>query len=163
VVLAPPHVGQTISAAPALFWYVGSLPDADERISFTVMADAEVKPLLEVTLDSLERPGIQRVRISDCGAQLQLGVEYEWSIALVVDPDQRSKDLIASGFIQRVPEPADLKSRGSTPQSYAELGLWYDALASFFDAIEQRPDDRQLIEARNALLRQANLEDAIEP
>jgi hypothetical protein len=81
-------------------------------------------------------------------------VEYEWSVALVADPAQRSRDIVAGGAILRIPaegpEPADAAG-------YAQRGLWYDALMAL-DRGAQPPRDRDLIrERRAALLEQVGL------
>jgi hypothetical protein len=65
--------------------------------------------------------------------------------------------------MRRVERPATLDP--GTPGSahaYAALGLWYDALESLGDILQRSPDDARLIEERNALLRQAGLDLAIE-
>ena len=100
----------------------------------------------------------------DHDIKLAAGVEYEWSISLVIDPEQRSSDIIASGWIDRVSEPpelaAELESAGTanTTQVYGKNGLWYDALTAISDQIERSPNDAQLKGTRAALLREVGLE-----
>ena len=43
--------------------------------------------------------------------ELQSDVPYEWSVAVVPDPDNRSKDVIAKGVIKRITPPADVATR----------------------------------------------------
>ena len=45
-----------------------------------------------------------------------------------------------------------------TAHNYAELGLWYDALQSLTEEIEQTPNDASLVAQRADLLRQVGLE-----
>jgi hypothetical protein len=45
---------------------------------------------------------------------------------------------------------------------HAENGLWYDALASITDAIEASPGNTALLGQRDDLLRQGNLEAALD-
>ena len=47
-------------------------------------------------------------------------------------------------------------------RSYAALGLWYDALESISDAIEAAPADAVLRSQSNELLRQADLDAAVD-
>ena len=66
-----------------------------------------------------------------------VGVDhYQWSVALILDPNERSKDIVASGFIDRVESSSELTTRlakagqDESAAVYADEGLWYDALAS---------------------------------
>jgi len=104
--------------------------------------------------------------LSDHGVKLSPGVEYQWVVALITDPDNRSSDLVASGMIKRVDASADLKksiaaaSPDSLPGIYAEGGIWYDALSSLSDRIDADPANKALQETRADLLRQAGLKAA---
>jgi hypothetical protein len=158
--LAPSHLAHTISATPSLFWYIDSLLPADPKVVLTLMDDESVLPLAEVELPLPQAAGIQRVRLEQLGIELEAEVEYEWSISLVRDPAQRSKDLIATGYIRRVAQPAELRVRSA--HTFAELGLWYDALTEVSDGLDQNPNDPLLREARSSLLSQVNLADAID-
>jgi hypothetical protein len=91
------------------------------------------------------------VRLADYGVTLEVGVEYQWSIALVVDPEQRSSDIVATGWIERVPAPA------ATPADAVEAaarGLWYDAIDAASVRAERTPGDAAELDA---LLVQAGL------
>jgi hypothetical protein len=155
-VLAPEHTGQTISAQPSLFWYIdGPLPEG-MPLMFTVFDDTTVEPLVETELPRPERPGIQRIDLAEHGVRLETGTEYEWTVALVIDPEQRSSDIVAAGWIDRIEPPSGLGAGGA--RSYAEHGLWYDALAAASDAMRADPTDTGLRASREALLRQVGLE-----
>ena len=87
-------------------------------------------------------------------------------MALVVDPEQRSNDIIASGWIDRLKQaPEGLESRmregGATGavNAYAEEGLWYDALSAISDLIDENPADASLKRIRAALLQQVDLDE----
>jgi hypothetical protein len=157
--LAPEHTGQTISPQPSLFWYVdGALPEG-VPLMFTLFDDTTVEPLVETRLSRPERPGIQRIDLARHGVQLEQGTEYEWTVALVIDPERRSSDIVAAGWIDRVEPPPGLAAGegASGAWIYAEHGLWYDALAAVSDAIRAKPADAGLRASREALLRQVGL------
>jgi hypothetical protein len=164
VALVPEHVGQTVSAQPSLFWYIESIPQAQARLVFALIDDHSVEPIYETDIETPARAGIQQISLSDHGVKLDPEVEYEWSVALVVDPEKRSKDIIATGWIDRVEEPEGLTNRiqkGGKRQAvaaYAELGLWYDTLTAISDLIDENPGDVSLRESRRALLQQVGLE-----
>ena len=165
-VVTPDHVGQTSSAQPSLFWFVDQVPDASLRIEFTLFDEEGVEPLVETTLVAPKRVGIHRVRLADYGVQLSPGVEYEWSVALILDPNERSKDIVATGWIDRVEPPDQLAARleteggGGIAAVYADEGLWYDAVAALSDQIDRNPADAGLQQQRADLLRQVGLDEA---
>src|SRR3974390_3541321 len=163
-VLAPDDVGLTTQEQPSLFWYQSK--PAKAKFELTLLQENKAKPLVQVTADRSLDAGIQRVRLSDHGAKLSPGVEYQWVVALITDPDNRSSDLVASGVIKRIEASPELKKSiaAATPESmagiYAANGIWYDALASLSDRIDADPNNKALQESRADLLRQAGLKGA---
>lgn len=163
-VLAPDDVGLTTQEQPSLFWYQSK--PAKAKFELTLIQENKAKPLVQVTAERSVTAGIQRVRLSDHGVKLSPGVEYQWVVALITDPDNRSSDLVASGMIKRVDASEDLKksiaaaSPDSLPGIYAEGGIWYDALSSLSDRIDADPANKALQETRADLLRQAGLKAA---
>jgi hypothetical protein len=160
--LAPDHVGQTLFAQPSLFWHIDGSPSRGKQLVFTLIDEESIDPLVEVTLAAPERSGIWRIRLADYAAHLTPGAEYQWSVALIADPAHRAKDIVSSGYIRRVAAPEELKLDQPGVDTYAELGLWYDALESISDSIDAAPADSALRGQRNELLRQAKLDAAIE-
>jgi Domain of Unknown Function (DUF928) len=159
--LAPDHTGLTIQEQPALYWYLSK--PTTYPIEFTIIDDRAIQPLAERRLSGSLQPGVQRVRLADYGMRLSVGVPYRWSVALVVDPDNRSRDIIAGGAIERIAPPTELHAKlaraGKTraPYIYAEAGLWYDALTVISDLIDATPNDRMLRQERASLLEQIGL------
>jgi hypothetical protein len=160
-VLAPDDVGTTTQEQPSLFWFQSK--PADARFELTLLQANKVKPLMQVKVDRSSKAGIQRLKLSDHGVKLSPGVEYQWVVALVTDPDNRSTDQVASGVIKRVQPPAGFKEKisqttpASLPDVYAEAGIWYDALAALSDQIEAQPGNKTLRQTRADLLRQVGL------
>ena len=163
-VLAPDDVGQTTQEQPSLFWYQSK--PATAKFELTLLQENKIKPLVQVTAERSLSAGIQRLRLADHGVKLSPGVEYQWVVALITDPENRSRDLVASGMIKRVDPSADLQksiaaaSPASLPAVYAEAGIWYDALSSLSDRIEADPNNKALQESRADLLRQGGLKAA---
>jgi len=154
-VLAPAHTGFATTLQPTLYWYVESPPGPELVLTLTAL-DA-VEPLLETRL-SPAVAGIQSLSLAEQGVRLEPGIEYEWHVALVVDPEHRSRDLLGTGAVQV------LGGAGAPPAGaaaleravwYADNGFWYDALAVLQDAIEQ--NDALAREARDELLAQVAL------
>jgi hypothetical protein len=162
-VVAPEHVGMTTSENPSLFYFVDRVPDSSIRVEFTLLDEKGVEPIVEKALPAPKRAGVQRIRLSDFGVKLDPGAEYEWSVSLVLDPNERSKDIVATSWIERAPESKELKSRldseGATAAVFAEEGLWYDAIGALSDEIDDDPGNVQLAEQRADLLRQVGLDE----
>src|SRR5438132_1211380 len=163
-VLAPDEIGVTTQEQPSLFWFQSK--PADAKFELTLLQDNKVKPIVQVMVERSTKAGIQRLKLSEHAAKLTPGVEYQWVVALVTDPNNRSSDLVASGVIKRVEPGADLKGKiaNATPVSlagvYADAGIWYDALAVLSDQIEAQPENKSLRETRSDLLRQVGLKAA---
>jgi hypothetical protein len=160
-VVAPEHVGLTTASSPSLFWYVDRVPESKVQVEFTLNDENGVKPLVQKIVATPKRAGIHRIRLSDFGVKLAPGAEYEWSVALILDPKERSKDIVATTWIESVKPSAELSSRlkadGATASVYAEEGIWYDALGALSDQIESDPSNTALAEQRADLLRQVGL------
>ncbi len=160
-VLAPDEIGVTTQEQPSLFWFQSK--PAEAKFELTLLQENKVKPLVQVLVERSTKAGIQRLKLSDHGAKLAPGVEYQWVVALVTDPNNRSTDLVASGVIKRVEPDAELKEKiaKASPASlagvYAEAGIWYDALAVLADQIEAQPDNAGLRQTRADLLAQVGL------
>jgi hypothetical protein len=160
-VLAPDHTGLTVQEQPSLFWHLSK--STPYPIEVTVIDDHTIRPLLERRISGPIQPGVQRLRLADDGVRLSLGVPYRWFVALVVDPDNRSRDILAGGAIERIAPPEALRAKlaragnAQAPSIYAEAGLWYDALSAISDLIDAAPHDRRLRSQRASLLEQVQL------
>ncbi len=91
---------------------------------------------------------------------------YRWSVALVLDEDQRHKDVIGGGAIARIrPSPtlrAELEKAGpgGAGHTYATNGMWYDALDFVSRWILERPGEPSLRSRRAEFLEQPGLKAA---
>lgn len=132
--LVPDHVGYSASSQPVLYWYMSETARGDVVFELTLIDDSSVDPLLDRRFSAPSTAGLQRVDLSTLGVSLDPGEEYQWSIALVPDPKDRSKDIVATGWIEVVPPPAGMADRlaaagpGGAAAVYGQAGLWYDTL-----------------------------------
>jgi hypothetical protein len=159
-VLAPDHLALTLSEHPRLLWFL-SAPTA-ARIEVALVDARQPNPLLETAVSGA-RAGIQVFDAGAFGVRLEPGVPYEWSVAVVTDPEQRSSDIVAGAAVMRAPASDALRNRlrGADADRQAAVlaaeGIWYDALATLSERVAERPDDRALHARRAALLEQAGL------
>ena len=162
--LAPNHTGYTTSDKPTLYWYL-SMP-VNIPVEITITTEEVVEPMLELTLDEPIEAGFHALRLTDHDISLQSGIEYQWFVAVVRDPVQRSKDILAGGSIERVDlsnvvqSKLDSSARFDWPSIYAESGFWYDAVAAISRLIESDTHDLKLREQRASLLYQVGLVEA---
>jgi Domain of Unknown Function (DUF928) len=157
-VLAPGHTGLTVREQPDLYWFASDV--VTNPVELTLTLEKGDTPLLEKPLPVPLKAGIQRVRLSDYGVKLIPGERYSWSIALVLDPKRRSKDIIAMGAIERVERVGiNLAAVPTTDAFYrfAADGLWYDAMMVISELIESAPNDMALRKQRVELLDQVDL------
>jgi len=165
-VLTPDGIGITTQEQPSLFWFQSK--PANARFELTLLQEKQVKPLVQIQIERSTKAGIQRLKLADHGAKLVPGVEYQWVVALVSDPENRSTDLVASGVIKRIEPSAELREKikkadqAALPGIYAEAGIWYDALSALSDQIDANPTAENLRETRRDLLRQVGLKAAAE-
>lgn len=161
-VLAPhDHSGLTTREQPVLFWFLSEACPAS--VEFTLMEADGIHPVVELRLAPPTRAGVQAVHLADHGVRLEVGTLYAWSIALVPDPDHRSKDAVAQAGILRIEVDPNVSTQlarareGEAPLIYAEAGLWYDALAELSALIEADPSNDAPRRQRAALLEQVQL------
>jgi hypothetical protein len=160
--IVPEHTGLTLQANPVLYWHL-SRP-APCSIEISLIDDSQYEPLWQNRISQPVLAGFHRIRLTDIGLKLDMGKSYKWFVALVMDPDHRSKDVIAGGVIERV-NPSELlkqKLSRSDPLQrvsiFAEEGIWYDALTAISDLIDARPGDSALENIRTDLLTQVGLD-----
>jgi hypothetical protein len=161
--LVPDHVGQTTSPQPDLYWYLAEPAAGSLVFELALIDETSIDPVVDRRLERPAGAGLQRIRLADLGIALEPGQEYQWSVAAVPDPDDHSKDVVASGWIQRVavPEGLDERLAAAGPDGaaavYGEAGLWYDLLAALCERIGAHPEDAGSRQQLAALLQQVGL------
>ncbi len=138
-VLAPESTGLTSRESPTLYWFVSRVPA--QQVEFALIRHDWIEPVAELTLGAPAAGGITEISLAQIGVKLESGITYEWSIALVKDPLNRSSDIVTSGtLLWKAPDGA-LHSRlkaadeGDKFVLYGEAGYWYDAIELASEAI----------------------------
>jgi hypothetical protein len=169
-VLAPKNLALTTQAQPALFWY--QTAQANAGFELTLTEPKKPEPLLSLKGAAKQDAGTHSVSLARNKVTLNPNVTYQWSVALVPDPKNRSKDLVATGYVKRVEAPAELAAKVEKAQPvdraalYAEAGYWYDALQSISTAIADSTKSKdakavaELKRLRASLLDQGSLKEA---
>ena len=153
-VLAPDHVGLTTHSQPSLFWY--QTAPAHLPFEISILKPNDPTPVLRIRRPDAAASGFQHLDLAAHGVSLVSGVDYQWVVALVRDPQSRSRDIVSSGWIRRVAAKSRLAG-SSDPAVYADEGIWYDAVSALFEKIAAHPLDAQLASDRRDLLTQVGL------
>ncbi|MCP5002692.1 MAG: DUF928 domain-containing protein [Planctomycetes bacterium] len=164
--IAPDHVGLTVQKQPSFYWFMSGTTDG--RIEFTLIDTGAIEPLLEINIGAQIEPGIYNISLRDHGVSLIPGKLYWWYVAQVPDPEHRSKDIVAGAVIEYV-EPSEALTKVIThagkamsPHLYADRGIWYDAVSSISDLINNDPDNVTLRKQCASLFEQVELPDVAE-
>ena len=160
-VLAPRHIGLTISGKPTLYWYVAK--PSKRRFELAIRVDGIFRTVFRRDLAKRAKPGIHALDLADHNVALKIDTEYRWSMAVVDDAGRRVKEMVASGTIRRISPRLSLvqklSERSGTPKFYvyAEEGIFYDAIDELSKGIALRRDDRKLRQLRASLMDQIGL------
>lgn len=162
--LAPVHVGLTTKEQPTLYWYLSQ--PVQTRVELAIVQEKKIIPIFDVKVGENEQAGVQRFRFADHHIKLAPGIEYRCTVALVLDRQSRSKDVVASCVIKRIEALSSLTARLATARPseaafiYASEGIWFDAMDALAGLIAADPDSAKYRRQRAALLEQVQLADA---
>ena len=165
-VLAPEHTGFTIKEKPTLYWYQSK--PANAKFEFAIVGEDPSKPVFTIGYTPAAGTGIQSIKLSEHDVLLKKGIEYSWYVTIIPDDEHRTKDVFASGAIERIAPPLKVaksltnKSKKDLAYILADEGIWYDALEMISHLIESSPSENLFKELRAELLDQGNLSEAAE-
>ena len=142
-------IGRTVSEYPIFFFY---LPKTEAQVAEFVLQDEKGNQIYQTTLKINNSSGIVGVSIptNQNVSPLQIGKNYRWSVTLICDTEDRSKDVFEAGIVRRVELSADIRSEleKADPRQkaviYAQTGIWQDALGTLAAARLANPNDPDL-------------------
>lgn len=157
VSLVPQDLAYSASEQPTLYWFISDPYPANVEISIT--QDGSIEPVLEADLGPADKAGIHALSLADRGISLDTGVEYNWYVTLVLDPNARSQDLGAGSSLIVTPLIRSMNETNPLERgiALASAGLWYDAMDVINRGIESQPGNFELTAARAALLDEVDL------
>jgi hypothetical protein len=153
-VIAPENIGLSTRSQPTLFWF--QTAPAKLPYEITLLRPNDPKPVLRLHGSDGTAGGFHRLNLADHGIHLAPGVDYQWVVALIRDPQSRSRDIVSSGWV-RHSASSGAAVRPGDAASLAAAGLWYDTVAALFAQIDKNPRDAQLAADRRDLLTQVGL------
>ena len=164
IALVPDHIAFTVKNDPTLCWYQ-SLHTSRPMV-LTVVDSRGIRPVLEHSLPTPVRHGIQCLRPREYGVEFRVEESYRWYVTVVMDPNRPSLDVVAGGMIERLSLDEACALGMPCPSSscdtdgiyrYAESGLWYDAIACLVELLEQESDKDRLRLMLDHLLHQSGV------
>ena len=156
--------GQTTAAQPTLWFYLPAAITPETPIELIVQ-DAQDATLYETRMTATAQPGLISLSLPETVA-LPTGDPHFWTAILYCDPDRPLSSVFVSGTIERVvadgvePLTAGGVRSLSQARSYAEAGIWHDALTVIAELQREEGSDSESREALAALLTQVGLEQA---
>ena len=152
--LAPQSSGLTMTDQPTLYWYMSYWWKGDIELTLNEFGASE--PAIEYLIkrsdcdDNINDDLICHLRLVDHDVHLKPDKEYEWFIFIVMDPEQRTSDWLASAFIRytkpskQLTESLKLSSLEQQYQVYKQEALWYDAIDYLSVQIVKSPNNQAL-------------------
>jgi Domain of Unknown Function (DUF928) len=137
--LAPNEItGLSASPTPNLYFYVSG--PVLWPTQFTISAPMQPVPVIEANIPPPSAAGVYALHLADYRIRLAPGVVYTWSVSAILDPNARSRDIVASAtLLLGAPDAAVETAARTAPPArraalYAQAGFWYDAVAAAAEA-----------------------------
>jgi hypothetical protein len=153
----------TVGEYPTFFIYV---PQASEQTGVFTLLDEDNNIVYETRVTLPSQAGVVSLSLKDTGtlAPLKVGKPYQWYFSIVYDFDNRSKDRLVQGWIQRVEPSPDLTRKleqaasKNRPALYAAAGIWHETLATLAELRRSTPNDATLAQQWEELLKSEAVE-----
>lgn len=152
----------TTQAHPTIFLYV---PDATIQSAELSLWDENQKGLYQTKISLSGQSGIVGIQLPDAAPSLAVGKRYKWSLALICDRAQRSRDVVVEGWMERTQLSSTLEEQIKTVEPlqrarlYAQNRVWYETLATLAELRRNRPDDASISTEWENLLQSVGLQD----
>lgn len=152
--IAPNHVGLTARTSPTLYWHLAAASTVP--VALTLVQPNTAQPLLSLELEAPVAAGLHALPLAEHGVTLQPGIDYRWHAALVVDAQERSRDVVSTALLRYEVERV---AAVHNVTSLAAAGLWYDTFAELQRQIcaADAEQTEYLQRAQSALLQQIGL------
>lgn len=134
---------KTASSTPSLFFYVPKYTAVNT--GELVLIDREGNYIYLSSFALGDTPGVIKLSLPK-SVILEIGREYQWQLAIVCNPDDRSADYYIQGKIEITELSPDLRNQLELESEaiakaklFADAGIWYDTLELAAQARQQKP------------------------
>ncbi len=151
-ILAPPTLAATAAVSPTIYWHLSE--PTELPVELVLIEEGGETALAQTVLNDPLTAGVHSFTVPQ-DSPLKPGTVYQFSVAVVADPDIRSNDVFASTLLTFNPmkSPPAQASAATNARRYAAAGAWYDALHSL-----RGSDSAEAKQLWSAMLKQANLD-----
>ena len=162
-ILPQGRLGLTLAERPSFFVYIP--PGSAETANFLLQTDGDREIVYESDIKIPAASGIVRFDLPADAPALEVGKQYHWFITLKCNPIAgTSGNPGVDGWVERIAPDATLarQLQNATPKSlpalYAGAGIWHEALSSLVTLRQQAPDNAQLLNDWQSLLKSVGLD-----
>ncbi len=160
-------LGKTVSASPSLFFSIPAIPKSIS-VEF-VLRDQNDQLVYETSFKGTEKVGIINLTIPTQTKEslLKNQQEYHWYLSIICNAQDRAKDVVVEGLLQRINLNPDLEKQfaQATPidrvKLYQTHNLWQDTLSILAALKQANPSDPKVLELWQQLLASVELDEAI--
>lgn len=166
------EIEKTVAARPTFFIHVSqtSAQEAEFILKKKIGEDKDGKPVydedkfVDQVLALPNNPGIVRISLPTNEAALEVGSSYYWTLQVICNSSDRTKDVTVDGAVQRIELDSSLANQlekaepRDRPAIYTEAEIWTDALSTLADLRKANPNDQQLQDDWNDLLNSVGLD-----
>ncbi|MGD1858121.1 MAG: DUF928 domain-containing protein [Leptolyngbyaceae cyanobacterium] len=161
LLMPPTNQGFTVARHPTFLAY---LPQTSAQNVFLKLEDEHGNYFYHTTLPLPTGSGIMSFTIPDTAPALEPEKYYKFSLAVICNAALDPNDPVLEGWIKRV-EPdtfcsfqAEQKTAFELGASYANNGIWFDALTTLANLYRAQPDNPDIIWAWEELLQSVGLD-----
>jgi Domain of Unknown Function (DUF928) len=142
--------GQTTVEHPIFWFFVPSTQAL--KLEFSLQ-NRQGEDIYRAPIPTPGQPGVIGVRIPAERPPLQLNRDYRWTLKAQVPCGATTNRVFVDGWVKR----ASLPSAGNRNDTFAQQGIWYDAVTSLAQQRLPKPNDVQLQQDWYDLLESADL------
>lgn len=128
--------------------------------------DEDYNGIYQTALSLTNVPGVVGIPLPADAPDLTPGKSYKWSLAVICDTNNRNRDAVVEGWVQRTEANANLLAGLEKADTllekaalYAKNGFWYDSVAALAKLRRQSPNDANLAAQWKQLLMSVGLDE----
>jgi len=155
------HTPQTVSKHPTFLAYLPK--QINKPFIFTVVEPKVIDSILEKRIESIEKSGFIKFEVPPTAPELEVNKEYILTIMIVCNEQRPSENSYLRISFKRVElneqslqELEKATSDLTRSEIYAQSGIWFDSIATIYEAYAKNPQDTENSAFFWSLLKQIN-------
>lgn len=161
-----PTTEPVLTAAEYPTFFVDLPKSSAKEAELRLFSANQEQIIYETTVTLSNQPGIVSFSLPADGTlpPLEVGKNYYWQLTVICDSQDREKNMLVEGSVQRVELNPNLVNElkkappREHPAIYAEAGIWYDAITSLAQLRRSSPNDSTIAADWTELLKSVGLD-----